>query len=127
MAFPSSTRCIARKPRVIGDDFNFIRQYEPMPGRLFSAEFNADGSQLVAASSDGAAGEVRVYQTDDAKLVCRCEGNKGPVYTVAFSPDGKTVASGGFDGLVRLNDSQTGKLIREFVPVPVVAKVAAAQ
>ena len=115
------------KARVIGDDFNFIRQYEPMPGRLFSAEFNADGSQLVAASSDGAVGEVRVYQTDDAKLICRCEGNKGPVYTAAFSPDGKTVASGGFDGLVRLNDSQTGKLIREFVPVPVVAKVAAVQ
>jgi hypothetical protein len=29
------------------------------------------------------------------------------------------VASGGFDGLVRLNDAQTGKLIKEFIPYPV--------
>jgi hypothetical protein len=38
---------------------------------------------------------------------------------VKFSPDGKTVASAGFDdGLVRLNDPMTGKLIKEFVAVP---------
>jgi hypothetical protein len=28
------------------------------------------------------------------------------------------VASAGFDGLVRLNDPLTGKLIKEFVPIP---------
>jgi hypothetical protein len=43
----------------------------------------------------------------------------GPIYTVAFRPDGKEIASGGFDGLVYLNDPQTGKLIKQFVPVPV--------
>ncbi|MBL9122540.1 MAG: hypothetical protein JNG90_02830 [Planctomycetaceae bacterium] len=123
---PKLYKMYREKARVIGDDFNFIRQYEGMPGRVYAAEFNADGSQLVAASSDGAVGEVRVYRTDDAQLVCRCEGQVEPVYSAAFSSDGKTVASGGFDGLVRLNDAQTGKLIREFVPVPVAATVAAA-
>ena len=37
---------------------------------------------------------------------------------MAYRPDGKQVASAGFDGLVRLNDPATGKLLKEFVPVP---------
>ena len=43
----------------------------------------------------------------------------GAVYALAYRPDGKQVASAGFDGVVRLNDAQTGKLIKEFVGVPV--------
>jgi len=42
------------------------------------------------------------------------------VYALSFSPDGGTVASAGFDGMVRLHDPLTGKLLREFVPVPIV-------
>ena len=34
---------------------------------------------------------------------------------MAFRPDGKTIASAGFDGMVRLNDPATGKLIKEFI------------
>ena len=44
---------------------------------------------------------------------------------MAFSPDGKQVASAGFDGVVRLNDPATGKLIKEFVAVPLSPTVAA--
>jgi hypothetical protein len=41
---------------------------------------------------------------------------------VAFRPDGKEIATAGFDGTVRLHDPQTGKLIKEFVPVPLAKK-----
>jgi WD40 repeat protein len=106
------------KPRKIGDDFNFIRGYEPVPGRIFAAKFSTDGSLVVVGSSKDGTGEVRVYQTADSKLVSKAEGIKGPVYAVAFRPDGAEVASAGFDGTVIISDPKTGKLIREFVPVP---------
>jgi WD40 repeat protein len=88
-----------------------------MPGRLYALGFNQDGSRFAAGSSYNGTGEVRVYDTSDGKRVA-CQGQKGAVYAVAFRPDGKAVASAGFDGLMRLNDPQTGKLLREFNPCP---------
>jgi WD40 repeat protein len=113
---------------VIGDDFNLIKAYEPVPGRIYDAHFNTDGSRFAVASSSDGTGEVRIYETDSGKLLHKLEGQKGAVYAVAFSTSGKVVASAGFDGLVRLNDAETGKLIKEFSPVPTeAAKVAVAQ
>jgi len=104
--------------RVIGDDANKIREYEPLPGRIFAARFNAEGSRFVVASSFNGQGEVRVYSVAAGKRIARFDGQKGPVYALAYRPDGKQVASAGFDGVVRLNDPQTGKLIKEFTPMP---------
>ena len=104
--------------RVIGDDANKVREYPAMPGRIYALAFSKDGSRFAAGSSLDGTGEVRVYQTADAKLVSKFVGQPGPVYTVAYRPDGKMVAAAGFDGMVRLIDPDTGKLVKEFVPVP---------
>ena len=42
----------------------------------------------------------------------------GPAYAVAWHPDGKLIASAGFDGMVWLHDAATGKLVKEFVVLP---------
>ncbi len=110
------------KPRQIGDDFNLIRKYAELPGRIFAAKFNKDGSRLIAGSSHNGKGEVRIFQTADAKQISKLEGNFGGIYAVAFQPDGKQVASAGFDGMVRLHDPDSGKLIKEFVPCPIGSK-----
>jgi WD40 repeat protein len=144
--------------RVIGDDANKIREFEPMPGRIFTLAFDSSGYFLAAGSSSTGQGEVRVYKVDREKpdqryvgvtaltagtsrglmalsllgdsrpagqLVSKFEGQKGAVYALAYRPDGRQVASAGFDGVVRLNDPQTGKLIKEFVPVPLGGAVTA--
>ena len=115
---PKIYRMHREKKRVIGDDFNLIRSFEPMPGRIFSARFSPDASRIVAGSSFEGRGEVRVYQSVDGKLVSKFDGERGGVFSIAFRPDGKQVASAGFDGIVRLNDPDTGQLLREFIPVP---------
>lgn len=112
--------------RVIGDDANKIREFEEMPGRIYAGCFNADGSLLAVGSSLNGRGEVRVYHAGDGKRVSTCEGQHGAVYTVKFHPDGRQVASAGFDGVVRLSDPQTGKLIKEFLPIPTAANKVAA-
>ena len=44
------------------------------------------------------------------------------IYSLACSPDGKTLASGGYEGLVRLHKVSTGEILREFIPVPITPK-----
>jgi WD40 repeat protein/mono/diheme cytochrome c family protein len=104
--------------RRIGDDDNKLRAYAALPGRIYAIACNADGSQFVVGSSSDGTGEARVYQIADGKLLAKLEGQRGGVFAVAFRPDGKEIASAGFDGVVRINDPATGKLIREFVPCP---------
>jgi hypothetical protein len=47
---------------VIGDDSNLIREFPPLPGRVYSVAVSADGKRVAAGSSlDGFSGEVAVY------------------------------------------------------------------
>jgi WD40 repeat protein/mono/diheme cytochrome c family protein len=109
------------KGRQIGDDFNLLRNYEKMQGRLTCGAFSKDGTKLVV----GGLGEARVYQFEDAKLIAKLTGQRGGVYAVAFHPNGTQVATGGFDGQVRIYDAANGSLVTSFVPVPIEAQVAA--
>ncbi len=114
---PKLYQIFRTKVRVIGDDFNRIRGYEPLPGRIFSLQFNKDGSQFVVGASTATGGSARIYNTDDGKLVHELPGIAGPIYAVAFRPDGKQVAVAGFEGKIRLYDAAKGTLAKEFVPV----------
>jgi WD40 repeat protein/mono/diheme cytochrome c family protein len=105
------------KKRVIGDDYNFIKGFEKMLGRVSTVRFDADGKRFAAASSLDGKGEVRVYEVDSGK-VQKCEKVTGPAYAVAWSLDGKRVASAGFDGTIWLHDPVTGKLLKAFSAVP---------
>ncbi|MBI3861827.1 MAG: hypothetical protein HY290_08015 [Planctomycetia bacterium] len=122
---PKLYKMIRTQARQIGDDFNKLKGYAPMTGRIFSLDFNADGTKFVAGSSTGGTGMVRIYGTEDAKLLHELKGHARGVFAVGFSPDGKHVVTGGFEGKVRIFDAETGSLEKEFIPVTVTPTVAA--
>lgn len=124
---PKLYQMIRTKARIIGDDFNRLRSYEKLPGRIFAVDFNADGTKFVVGASAGTVGTVRIYNTEaqDGKPLLELKGHNRGVFAVAFAPDGKHVATGGFDGKVRIFDAETGNLVKEFVPVTVTPTVAA--
>ena len=113
------------KKRVIGDDHQKIRHFEAMPGRAFAAAYSPDGNQVASGSSSNGKGELRVFNNADGKLVWKAETQ--PIYTLAYSPDGKTIAAAGFDGKVVRFQAVDGTVLNEFVPVPLLGAGDAAQ
>jgi WD40 repeat protein len=103
-------------------------------GAVNGIAFSPDGKQLVSAGSDGS---VRVWNAEDGTELHALKGHveaveDGPappddplgltvpaprkagmrpvaVEAVAFSPDGKQIASGGDDNTVKVWDTETGK------------------
>ncbi|QGJ71112.1 Planctomycete cytochrome C [Planctomycetales bacterium 10988] len=115
---PKLYKIYREQARKIGDDFNLIRAYPEIPGRIFSVAFNQDGSLFVAGSSFQRQGTAKVFDTESGKVVSELEGPQGGLFSVAFHPKEKIVLTAGFDGMIRLHDVETGKQIHAFIPVP---------
>jgi WD40 repeat protein/mono/diheme cytochrome c family protein len=124
---PKIFKMVRTEARKIGDNANLIREYGAMPGRVFGVAYSPDGSQIVAASSNDGTGQIRAYKAEDGAVLWQVDVPEGGMYTVDFSPDGKTVAAGGFDGDVRLYNATDGSPLKRFTPVEVTGQTVAAQ
>ena len=76
---------------------------------------------IATRSATGARGETRIWTSADGKRTAQIPGVT-PLYALAFSHDGKTLATAGADGRIRLYDSATGKAAGDFIPVPIAEK-----
>ena len=58
------------------------------------------------------------YKREGIRELARVGISNSALYSVAFTPDGNTVAAAGSDGLIRLFNATNGAVIKEFVSVP---------
>jgi WD40 repeat protein len=89
-----------------------------LPQNARSLAFSADGKHLVAGGQDSVA---RLWSVAEGELVRSFKGHKGALYSVAISPDGKRIASGGGgDGTapqnmeIRLWNADSGEEVQQF-------------
>ncbi|MCP4698409.1 MAG: WD40 repeat domain-containing protein [Gammaproteobacteria bacterium] len=90
---------------------------------VFSVAFSPDGKTLASANWDYS---VMLWEMPGGKTLHLIKGHKkrfwgllkgegsgheNSVHTVAFSPDGETLASGGFDNVIKLWEVSSGRLL----------------
>ena len=92
---------------------NVIRKHEFAVPMVWSVAFSPDGAKLAASCGDGAIPEesnlIRLWDVATGQELHRLKGHTKDVRWVTFSADGKTLASAGFDGTIRLWDLVRGK------------------
>lgn len=92
-------------------------------GPIHDLAFLPDGHRLVSASADGSGRVWAVPSEEDIKKVNAPDvlkvadatvlaGHKGAVRSLAVSPDGQTIATGGEDATVRVWQAADGKAVR---------------
>src|SRR5262249_38407558 len=92
------------------------RRLAGQKGRVTALAFSRSGEYLAAAGGDaGTLGEIHLYRSDKGGWGAgvAMKGHADAVHALAFSPDGQTLASCGYDRLVKLWDVVTGKLVRD--------------
>jgi WD40 repeat protein len=77
-------------------------------GDVLAAAFSPDGRVLATAIDQA----ICLWQVADGRQLAIYHGHTGWVQSLAFSPDGITLASGSHDHTIRLWDRQTGQCLK---------------
>ncbi len=85
-----------------------------LPGKVTSLEFSRDGKRLAAASGiAGISGSAHVWRLETPEAAVTLGGeHRDLVYAVRWSPDGRLLATAGYDAKIVLWDMETHKPVR---------------
>ncbi len=98
--------------RVIGSN----GESSPFAGRVLALQFSTDGKLLAAGSGvPSRSGEIKLLDPATGAIVREFkDAHSDTVFGVAFSADGKRLASCGADRFIRIFDVAGGSLVRTF-------------
>ena len=102
----------------------YLKTLKGHTGNVTSLAFSPDGSRIVSGSTDAC---LKIWNANTGVCIKNIEGvidNSGgnwlknfeghlsPVSSVAYSPDGKYIVSGSYDGIIKIWDANTGKYLK---------------
>jgi WD40 repeat protein len=99
---------------------NLLREFRGHTEPIWSLAFSPDGRLAYSTSGgderqqDGRDSAIRVWDIETGREIRRLEGHRGLVWSVAVSPDGRRVLSGGNDAAPILWDAETGSEMHRF-------------
>ena len=83
--------------------------------RVTAIAYSVDGSKFATAGGPAAEdGEIKVFTAAGKAELDVKNGHSDTVYAVAFSPDGKLLATGAADKFVKVFELPAGKLVKSF-------------
>ena len=87
----------------------------PLANRVLALDFNADGTLLATGGGvPSRSGEVKIWRTADSSLVREIlPSHSDTVFSLDFSPDGKSLATASADKFVKVFDTASGKLVKQ--------------
>ncbi|MBL9123547.1 MAG: pre-peptidase C-terminal domain-containing protein [Planctomycetaceae bacterium] len=90
------------------------RKLEVPHGNVMDVAFSADGKRLAAAAGEpGLFGEVTVWDVAAGTVQLTFRAHQDSLFAVAWSPDGKLLATGSYDQLVQLWDAASAAPVRQ--------------
>ncbi len=92
------------------------RRLGRQPSRVGTILRSPDGKKL-ATAADGGDFTVHLWDVASGRRP-KLAGHEAPLYCLAFAPDGRTLATGGVDGTIRLWDATTGEELRRHRELP---------
>ncbi len=90
-----------------------LRELTDHPGKVNAVHFSTDGSRLLTASGvTGLRGVAILWDLNTGEKIREFgEGSRDIFYDAEFSPDGSQIATAGYDRVVTLWETETGKAL----------------